>query len=1061
MKFNIPALLALSIGSQFSAILFAQSTLVDWNQSWNYMHPNAGTLPAGSGTTTPHPDGTTPWFALSTNFDATYTGPSFTTGGVGFAAGSGAGPLGYGGITYFTDGLPAPPEFTAFGTNIGAPPSGQRRTGYFRTTFTVPDDGNFYVNPEIRYIFDDGGFVYLDGELVLRANLAVAAVDNFAQLAAGTGNSESQIRTADLSLAEGATTGGNSEVNPAIAGNATVVKTLGRLTPGTHTLAVSVHNSSATSSDLFMALQLRTEVADCYITANALSSTRDIQGTPNDPSDDTIGVDLTVASEGVVGAGWVVTGPAGSSLLGQTGAYNVPVNLSGIPLAEFPDGTLGLEIADQANANCTSAVTVTAQRIIASNDLAGTNQPVLSSGVVDVPGWNFDDAARTAVMNQPGGTGSRFAVTSAPIDLTGQTDVQFSGTLQVDDGSSGTEEQDEFVAYLIYDGDAGNPINLISRHDVITVDGILTGDELAPAAGMYLYTLDHVIPASVNSVEIVFEGLNNSINETFTVRDLNIAQAPPQLQAYSGPAVFNNQGTPNPADDTFSAPLFITGVNLGASTGWTSTDNPNAGLYSDAKPVMFGPFLPFTAPYTVTLTDNLDPTKTANAVVELSLPEVVVTGPTNVIRVENGPGYDDDTVTFDLEITGANGGPGWDLNSAGISPSSGNFGVVSFTIDAPLTPGPFTFDVADVSYSLASQSVTVQVPGRYLIGQSDLSGALEDVGTNLAMNPAPQWANDQVERTLTLTEAGTVLRTVTSETLDLSAMGEVYFSARLRASETSVTSNFESGDRFRAQLIYTIDGSPVTANLISSLDIGNGAPSTTGTLNGVNGPANGFLNGYSGSAGTDLADGVTVYATAAEDYAAHTNRDEFNPQGLGVSAQLNNVFLMSAVIPANVDDVTLVISGDGVSGVEQFVVSNVLFSTENTLGDTDEDGMTDEYEIANGLDPLSNADRDLDLDGDGRTNIAEFIAGTAANNSNSLLQVTAYSRTETIGNVTWSSVPGKDYQLEFSTNLETWTALGGTVSAADAPATETGSGNFPLSTIGNPATVYFRVRVVN
>ena len=49
-------------------------------------------------------------------------------------------------------------------------------------------------------------------------------------------------------------------------------------------------------------------------------------------------------------------------------------------------------------------------------------------------------------------------------------------------------------------------------------------------------------------------------------------------------------------------------------------------------------------------------------------------------------------------------------------------------------------------------------------------------------------------------------------------------------------------------------------NLISSLDIGNGGASTTGTLNGANGPANGFLNGYQGAAGTDLADGVTVYA---------------------------------------------------------------------------------------------------------------------------------------------------------------------------------------------------------
>ncbi|CAN5386075.1 hypothetical protein BH23VER1_BH23VER1_10920 [soil metagenome] len=40
--------------------LQAQVPLLDWDSTWAYMHPTAGTLPAGSGTTTPHPTGTTP-----------------------------------------------------------------------------------------------------------------------------------------------------------------------------------------------------------------------------------------------------------------------------------------------------------------------------------------------------------------------------------------------------------------------------------------------------------------------------------------------------------------------------------------------------------------------------------------------------------------------------------------------------------------------------------------------------------------------------------------------------------------------------------------------------------------------------------------------------------------------------------------------------------------------------------------------------------------------------------------------------------------------------------------
>ena len=82
-----------------------------------------------------------------------------------------------------------------------------------------------------------------------------------------------------------------------------------------------------------MALQIQAEQTDCLITAVGPETTRDLGGTPEDPTDDTFSIDLTVLSEGVVGAGWVVTGPAGSSLLGQTGGYNVPVNLAGLNLS--------------------------------------------------------------------------------------------------------------------------------------------------------------------------------------------------------------------------------------------------------------------------------------------------------------------------------------------------------------------------------------------------------------------------------------------------------------------------------------------------------------------------------------------------------------------------------------------------------------------------------------------------------------------------------------------------------------------------------------------------------
>jgi hypothetical protein len=41
--------------------------------------------------------------------------------------------------------------------------------------------------------------------------------------------------------------------------------------------------------------------------------------------------------------------------------------------------------------------------------------------------------------------------------------------------------------------------------------------------------------------------------------------------------------------------------------------------------------------------------------------------------------------------------------------------------------------------------------------------------------------------------------------------------------------------------------------------------------------------------------------------------------------------------------------------------------------DSDHDGMPDEWELAFGLDPLNTADGNGDLDGDGYTNVEEYL----------------------------------------------------------------------------------------
>jgi uncharacterized repeat protein (TIGR01451 family) len=103
--------------------------------------------------------------------------------------------------------------------------------------------------------------------------------------------------------------------------------------------------------------------------------------------------------------------------------------------------------------------------------------------------------------------------------------------------------------------------------------------------------------------------------------------------------------------------------------------------------------------------------------------------------------------------------------------------------------------------------------------------------------------------------------------------------------------------------------------------------------------------------------------------------------------------------------------------------------------DLDHDGMEDAWELAHGLDPTNPADATEDADGDGHTNLQEYLAGTDPHDPTSTLRFETVQLGEDGLRIRFSSILGKFYRVQRTTAMAggNWTDVTGTLAGTGRP----------------------------